>query len=483
MTAPLRCTVLGAGYLGITHAACLAEMGMPVLCVDTDPGRIERLSRGDLPIFEPGLAELLSAGLRSGRLRFTGSHKDAAAFGEVHFICVGTPQRADGNGADLSQLESCLAMLAPRLDSPSLVVGKSTVPMGTAQRLAAELRRSAPAGGDVELAWNPEFLREGHAVRDTMQPDRLVLGVQSARAEHMLRRVYAAPLEAGAPVIVTNLATAELAKLAANSYLATKISFINAMAEVCEATSADVTVLASILGSDPRIGPAFLRPGLGFGGGCLPKDIRAFTPRATELGAGKAVAFLREVDAINLRLRASIANLACELAGGSLAGTAVGILGVAFKPGTDDVRDSPALDVAQMLHAMGARVSVFDPAAMPNARALCPQLYYAGSAREAARDAQLLLLLTEWPQFINLNPSGLDVTEQHIATPGVAELGEALGLQRAVIDARHVLDAQRWRAAGWRYRALGVPPVDAARPDHASDGGVYVQASGQDGQP
>jgi UDPglucose 6-dehydrogenase len=446
MSADLRLTVLGAGYLGITHAAAMASLGFDVLGVDTNPGRVDRLNEGGLPIYEPGLGELLRGGLATGRLRFTTSYPQAAAFGDVHFICTGTPQQPGSNAADLSQVNACVAALAPLLDRPCLVVGKSTVPVGTARRLAAEL---AAAGSGAELAWNPEFLREGTAVADTLAPDRIVAGVTSARAEGMLRQVYAKPLADGTPFIVTDLETAELAKAAANAFLATKISFINAMAEICEAAGGDVRMLAEVLGADQRIGPSLLRSGLGFGGGCLPKDVRAFSARAEELGAGQALAFLREVDAINLRRRARTADLTLELAGGNLAGVPVCVLGAAFKPGSDDVRDSPALDVAQILTGMGARVTVYDPAAMDNARRISPDLHYAGSLAEAARDAQVVLLLTEWPEFAALTPGRLD----------------GIVARRNMIDARNVLDPAQWREAGWEYRALGVAPGATVRQD------------------
>ena len=446
MTSRLPLTVLGTGYLGITHAACMAHLGFEVLGVDTDREKVAQLSGGQLPVFEPQLGDLLRDGLASGRLRFTTSYEDAAAFGAVHFICVGTPQRHDGDGADLTQVEACVTALAPLLTRPCLVVGKSTVPSGTAVAIAADIARRAPAGTSAELCWNPEFLREGHAVDDTLAPDRIVVGVTSPRGEAVMREVYARQLASGVPLYVTDLATAELAKVAANAFLATKISFINAMAEVCDAAGADVTVLSSVLGADPRIGQAFLNPGLGFGGGCLPKDIRAFIARASELRADGAASLLREVDAINLRRRAWVAELACELIGGSPAGEQVCVLGAAFKPGSDDVRDSPALDVAQILHGMGACVTVYDPVAMDNARRACPQLRYAVSAREAAAGAQVVLVLTEWPEFSQMDP---------------AELGEAAAARRAVIDARHALDQRRWQAAGWDYRAPGVPAAPA----------------------
>jgi UDPglucose 6-dehydrogenase len=434
---PLRLTVLGTGYLGITHAACMAALGFNVLGVDIDARKVERLNAGQLPIYEPGLRELLRDGLDSGRLAFTVSYPRAAAFGDVHFICAGTPSQPGSHHADLSQVHGCVAALAPRLNRPCLVVGKSTVPVGTARRLAAELAGACHA---AELAWNPEFLREGSAVADSLRPDRIVAGVTSSWAEGVLRQIYDRPIADGTPFFATELETAELAKVAANAFLATKISFINAMAEVCETAGGNVHDLSQILGADPRIGPAFLRSGLGFGGGCLPKDIRAFIARAADLEAGQALSFLREVDAINLRRRTKAADLACELADGDLTGVPVAVLGAAFKPGSDDVRDSPALDVAQILHGMGAQVTVYDPIAQDNARRAHPELIYAATPIEAVRDAHVVLLLTEWPEFAELTPGDL----------------AAVVALRNIVDGRGVLDPVRWRAAGWNYRTLGV---------------------------
>ena len=434
-----RLTVLGTGYLGTTHAACMAELGFEVLGVDVDAARISALSAGKLPFYEPDLEPLLQRGLESGRLRFTTSFQEAADFGDVHFCCVGTPQGSESGGADLSQLHGCIDALAPLLTRPCLVVGKSTVPAGTAASLAERL--AGLAGPDVELAWNPEFLREGHAVADTLRPERLVIGVRSARAEAVLRDVYAGLLAAGVPLVVTDFATAELVKVAANAFLATKISFINAMAEVCEAAGADVTSLAQALAYDHRIGGAGMHAGLGFGGGCLPKDIRAFRTRAGELGAGEAVSFLGTVDDINTRRRARMVDMARELAGGELAGKTVAVLGLAFKPDSDDIRDSPALDVARSLHRHGARVVAYDPAAMDRARAAHPELEYAGSILGAAADADVLLVLTEWAEFTQADPE---------------LVGKAMA-QRSVADGRNALDAEAWRAAGWTYRALGRP--------------------------
>ena len=434
-----RITVLGTGYLGATHAACLAELGFDVLGLDTDPDVVAALAEGELPFYDPGLDELLGRGLRSGRLRFTTSYAEAAEFGDVHFVCVGTPQRADSGGADLSQLLGCVEALAPRLERPCLVVGKSTIPVGTAATLAERVVELAPAGVQVQLAWNPEFLREGFAVADTLRPERIVVGVRSTEAEAILREVYAEPIAAGVPFLVTGYETAELVKIAANAFLATKISFINAMAEVCEAAHGDVAELAEALAYDHRIGPASLRPGLGFGGGCLPKDIRAFMTRAAELGVADSVSFLREMDAINGRRRTRMAGLAQELAGGSLAGCRVGVLGLAFKPGSDDIRDSPALAVATEVQARGARVTAYDPVAMDRARRAHPELDYAGSILGAAAEADVLLLLTEWPEFSQADPEviGKAVTRRNIA------------------DGRNALDAGTWQAAGWTYRALG----------------------------
>ncbi|MFE7124876.1 UDP-glucose dehydrogenase family protein [Streptomyces sp. NPDC057617] len=442
MTAPApRITVIGTGYLGATHAICMAVLGFEVLGVDVDPAKIERLRSGEVPFFEPGLPELLAKALDSGRLRFTTSPEEAGEFGDIHFICVGTPQQRDSYAADMTYVDSAVGALAPHLRRRALVVGKSTVPVGTAARLTELVQRNAPAGRDVELAWNPEFLREGFAVEDTLRPDRLVFGTASEWAEEQLRAAFAPVIAQGTPVVVTDLPTAELVKVAANSFLATKISYINAMAEVCEATGADVTGLATALAYDDRIGGRFLKPGLGFGGGCLPKDIRAFSHRAEELGVGQAVAFLREVDGINQRRRARTVDLVRELTGGELAGVRVTALGAAFKPDSDDIRDAPALDVARTLHRAGAHVTVVDPAATGNARRAFPELEYATDAIPAATGADVVLLLTEWSQFREIDPYAMG----------------SVVARRRIVDGRHALDPAQWRAAGWEYRALGRP--------------------------
>ncbi|QES41973.1 UDP-glucose 6-dehydrogenase [Streptomyces venezuelae] len=443
----LKITVIGTGYLGATHAAAMAELGFEVLGLDVVPEKIEMLQRGEVPMYEPGLEELLRkhvAGIEgaSGRLRFTMDWAEVADFGDVHFICVNTPQKHGEYACDMSYVDNALESLAKHLTKPSLVVGKSTVPVGSADRLASRLAELAPAGDEVELAWNPEFLREGFAVDDTLHPDRIVVGVRSERAEKLLREVYAAPVGEGSPFVVTDFPTAELVKTSANSFLATKISFINAMAEVCEAAGGDVVKLAEALGHDDRIGKKFLRAGIGFGGGCLPKDIRAFMARAGELGADQALTFLREIDSINMRRRGQMVEMAREaLGGGSFLGKRVAVLGATFKPDSDDVRDSPALNVAGQIHLQGGQVTVYDPKGMENARRLFPTLGYADTALDAVHGADVVLHLTEWREFRELDP---------------AELAAAAA-SPLILDGRNALDPETWRAAGWTYRAMGRP--------------------------
>ncbi|MFE9257087.1 UDP-glucose dehydrogenase family protein [Streptomyces sp. NPDC006879] len=444
----LKITVIGTGYLGATHAAAMAELGFEVLGLDIVPEKVRMLAEGRVPMYEPGLEELLRAHVAgfegsTGRLRFTTSYEEVGDFGDVHFVCVNTPQKHGEYACDMSHVDAAFDSLAPHLNGPALVVGKSTVPVGSAERLASRLRDLAPAGAEVELAWNPEFLREGFAVADTLHPDRIVVGVREpgGRAEKLLREVYATPTGEGSPLVVTDFPTAELVKTAANSFLATKISFINAMAEVCEAAGGDVVKLAEAIGYDERIGAKFLRAGIGFGGGCLPKDIRAFMARAGELGADQALTFLREVDSINMRRRGHMVELARDAVGGSFLGVRVAVLGATFKPDSDDVRDSPALNVAGQIHLQGGQVTVYDPKGMDNARRVFPTLGYADSAVASARGADVVLHLTEWREFRELDP---------------AVLGGAV-TRRLILDGRNALDAAQWREAGWTYRAMGRP--------------------------
>lgn len=432
-------SVIGTGYLGATHAACMAELGFTVIGVDIDPAKVAMLNGGTVPCYEPDLDPLLQRHLDSGRLRFTTSFEEAGSQADVHFICVGTPQQPGAYAADMSQVFGAVEALAPFVSGADLVVGKSTVPVGTADEVVARLKSTAASG--VEVAWNPEFLREGFAVQDTLRPDRLVVGVISERAERIMRDVYAPLIAEGVPFLVTDYPTAELVKVAANSFLATKISFINAMAEVCEAAGADVTMLAQAIGYDPRIGNRFLAAGLGFGGGCLPKDIRAFMARAGELGAEEALTFLREVDQINLRRRAHTVDLARKTLGGDFRGKVVTMLGATFKPDSDDVRDSPALDVAVAIFNAGATVRIHDPKGLANAQRVYPHMDYRADLLDAVSGSDLLILGTEWREYRELDPSR--VADQ-VRDP-------------SIIDARNVLDPHAWRSAGWTYRALGRP--------------------------
>jgi UDPglucose 6-dehydrogenase len=435
----VRISVFGCGYLGAVHAACMAQLGHDVVGIDVLDAQVAALSRGEAPFYEPGLPDLLRAGVQSGRLCFS-TDAAAAAGCEVHFMCVGTPQKSGEGAADLRYVYAAVEDLTPHLGDGDVVAGKSTVPVGTAELLA---ERIAELDVDATLMWNPEFLREGKAVEDTLHPDRLVYGVSDGEAgveaAATLDAVYAAAIQAGTPKIVTDLATAQMVKVAANSFLATKISFINAMAELCEVAGADVTMLADAIGLDDRIGRKFLNAGLGFGGGCLPKDIRAFMARAGELGADQALTFLREVDAINMRRRVRMVDLAREECGGSIVGRRIALLGASFKPESDDVRDSPALSVAAQMQLQGASVRVTDPKAIDNARKKWPDLQFVATVEEAVADAELVVLLTEWAEYVALDP---------------VELGGKVASRR-IIDGRNCLDPQRWREAGWTYRALG----------------------------
>jgi UDPglucose 6-dehydrogenase len=433
----MKLSVIGCGYLGAVHAASMAKLGHEVVGVDVDEAKIKNLAAGEAPFFEPGLPELLVESVGTGRLAF--STDTAAAVGsKVHFIAVGTPQKTGSHAADLRYVDAAVEGLLPYLAPGDLVVGKSTVPVGTAERLAKIVE---PTG--ARLAWNPEFLREGFAVKDTISPDRLVYGLpvdseDAKMAKALLDEVYAEALGAGTPLVATDYATAELVKVAANAFLATKISFINAMAEIAEVTGADVTELADAIGYDARIGRRFLNAGAGFGGGCLPKDIRAFSARAEELGKGEALNFLKEVDAINLRRRDRVVELAVAALGGSAYNKKVAVLGLAFKPDSDDIRDSPALDVAVRLNGLGAQVVASDPEAIANSRRIHPQLVF-GTTDEALKDADAVVVVTEWKEYRELDP-------QHVAT-------QVSG--RIVVDGRNCLDSSAWRSAGWNYIGMG----------------------------
>jgi UDPglucose 6-dehydrogenase len=431
----LKLSVIGTGYLGATHAACMASLGFEVIGFDTESSKIDLLSKGKVPFYEPDLEELLAEQIKAKRLTFTNKVEDLSD-ADVHFICVGTPQVKNGNAADLTYVNSALESIAKHVKPGGLVVGKSTVPVGTATKLRNRLLELNPK---ADLAWNPEFLREGFAVEDTLRPNRLVIGVVTDSAENILREVYAVNLKENTPWVRADLPTAELVKVAANSFLATKISFINAMAEVCEASGGDVTVLAKAIGYDPRIGSRFLQAGIGFGGGCLPKDIRAFMARAEELGASQAVEFLKEIDAINLRARQRIIELVRKDLSDDLVGKKVAVLGAAFKPDSDDVRDSPALDISAQIQAAGAHVTVHDPKAISNAQKRFPGLTFAEDIDSTLKDAEIVLHLTEWKIYREIDPMQI----------------KKLVKSAIMIDGRNALDRDLWRAAGWKFRALG----------------------------
>jgi len=431
----LKLSVIGTGYLGATHAACMASLGFEVIGFDTESSKVDLLSKGKVPFYEPDLEDLLAEQIRSKRLTFTSKVEDLSD-ADVHFICVGTPQVKNGNTADLTYVNSALESIAKYVKPGGLVVGKSTVPVGTATKLRNRLLELNP---NADLAWNPEFLREGFAVEDTLRPNRLVIGVVTDSAEKILKEVYAVNLKENTPWVRADLPTAELVKVAANSFLATKISFINAMAEVCEASGGDVTVLAKAIGYDPRIGSRFLQAGIGFGGGCLPKDIRAFMARAEELGASQAVEFLKEIDAINLRARQRIIELVRKDLSDDLVGKKVAVLGAAFKPDSDDVRDSPALDIAAQIQAAGAHVTVHDPKAISNAQKRFPGLNFAEDVNSTLKDAEIVLHLTEWKIYREIDPAQI----------------KKLVKTAIMIDGRNALDRDLWRAAGWKFRALG----------------------------
>lgn len=419
----------------------MAKLGHDVVGIDVHRERVVELQASNPPFFEPDLRELIAETQAAGKLRFSAEISDAKGC-LAHFVCVGTPQRDGEYAADLTYVDAAVRELLPHLTPGDLVVGKSTVPVGTASALDELIRKFSP---DVGLAWNPEFLREGHAINDTLHPDRLVYGVPptsaGTRAQAILDEVYADALAGGTPRIVVNYATAELVKTAANSFLATKISFINAMSELCDASGADVTALAHALGLDQRIGRPFLNAGIGFGGGCLPKDIRAFMARAGELGADQALTFLREVDAINMRRRSRAVDITRDILSGSLIGKRITVLGASFKPGSDDVRDSPALSIAAQLQLQGATVTVTDPKALNNAAQRFPELTFEPDTKMALVDAHAVLLLTEWDEY-----KTLDARE-------TASLVE----DKNVFDGRNCLDAEEWRAAGWRYKGIGRP--------------------------
>jgi UDPglucose 6-dehydrogenase len=441
----MRMSVIGCGHLGATHAACMASLGHEVIGVDIDEDKVSLLNSGKGWFHEPGLDPMLAENIERGRLGFTTNIAEAAEFANIHFIGVATPGHGDGS-YDLSQLHAALSSLAPHLRGDCLIIGKSTVPPGTAANLQAMMDGMlSPGLARAEIVWNPEFLREGHAIEDTLRPDRIVVGAVSAGAAATIEEIYQPLIETGIPLILTDRATSELAKGAANAFLATKISFINAMADICAATGGDVSALARSLGLDPRIGQAFLKAGMGYGGACLPKDVRGLGTYARAIGAQNATTLLDAVDEINAaRSRQAVALV--ERAVDGVAGKHVTIWGATFKAGTDDVRGSAALQVADRLRSLGAIVTVYDPMGSGNALASYPELAYADSAYAAATGADVVLVVTAWPEFATVEP---------------AAIGEVVR-EKVVVDACQGIEATNWHIGGWRvYSLTGVSAVAA----------------------
>jgi len=439
-----RISVIGTGYLGVTHAACMASLGHDVVALDVDESKVASLAAGKVPFHEPGLPELLQESLSAGKIHFTTNWADVASQADVHFLCVGTPQSPESPAADLSQIQSAVRSLAPLLTKPCLVVGKSTVPVGTAKWISEYLVANSPAGQDVHLVWNPEFLREGFAVEDTLHPDRIVLGIKNESDVAVLKDIYATALVGSTPLVVTDYATAELVKVAANAFLATKISFINAFAYLADEVGADVGTLADAIGHDTRIGRRFLNAGIGFGGGCLPKDIRALRARADELGLSEHFEFLKNVDDVNKSRRDYVVELATRNLG-SISGKTIAILGAAFKPDSDDIRDSPALDISLMLSAGGANVRLHDPVALPQVRSRNLPILAIDNVEDVFDGADLVLHLTEWKMYRELDPQ---------------VIGDKVN-QKRIIDGRNCLDLNLWKNAGWQITYLGKPGSQA----------------------
>lgn len=432
----MKVTVIGLGYLGATHAVAMAKLGHEVLGVEPDFGKLSALQAGELPFHEPGLDRALQEVISEGNISFVSSHDHRTTEAEVHFICVGTPQKADSEAADTSYVLAASEELAKWISPNAVVAGKSTVPVGTAHALRE--RMTEVAGFGVNLAWNPEFLREGTALEDSLKPDRIVIGTWNEHSAALLRAVYKPITDLGTPLLELDVPTAELVKVSANAFLATKISFINAMAEVAEVAGADTVALARAIGYDERIGNKFLRTGIGFGGGCLPKDIRGFVARAEELGVGKAVEFLKDVDAINLRRRERVVELAkAEL--GNVPGKKVTMLGISFKPDSDDLRDSPALEISKALSELGAKVTVHDPVSLEALSRREQALEANQDVMVALTGANLVILGTEWREYRELDPAAV----------------AKVVANKIVIDGRNVLDVESWKAAGFRVIALG----------------------------
>ncbi len=432
----MKISVIGLGYLGTTHAVAMAQLGHHVIGIEPDDTRIQALAAGILPFFEPGLEDALRQAVSSGNISFQTQHDDLSAASDIHFICVGTPQISGQQSADTSYVFAAASQLAAVLKPSSLVVGKSTVPVGTARNLITTMQEIS--GFTPRLCWNPEFLREGTALADSMSPDRIVIGSDDPEYNQALKTCYQTMTDQGIPILELDLETTELVKVSANAFLATKISFINAMAEIAEASGADAVRLAEAIGLDNRIGKSFLRTGIGFGGGCLPKDIRGFIARADELGVGESLAFLKEVDQINLRRRQRIVSLATEELG-QVSNKKITMLGISFKPDSDDLRDSPALEIALRLQALGGIFTVHDPVSLEALEKKSSGLISESDLLAALKDADLVILGTEWVEYKKLDPEALS----------------SLPRVKTIIDGRNILNVESWQKAGWRIIAPG----------------------------
>jgi UDPglucose 6-dehydrogenase len=458
----MRMSVIGCGHLGATHAACMASLGHEVIGVDIDEDKVSLLNSGKGWFHETDLDPMLAECIERGRLRFTTDFADAAEFAAVHFLGVATPGHPDGS-YDISQLRAAVSSLVPHLHGDCLIIGKSTVSPGTAaglQSMIDDMLR--PGQGRVEVAWNPEFLREGCAVADTLRPDRIVVGVGSAAAAEIIREIYRPQTDTAIPLLITDLATSELAKGAANAFLAMKISFINAMSDICAATGGDVSALAHSLGLDPRIGKAFLRAGIGYGGACLPKDVRGLGAFAMGIGARNAATLLGAVDAINSARIGQTVGLVTG-AVNEVAGSRIAVWGATFRPGTDDVRDSAGLQIAEQLRELGAVVTVYDPMGGGNALMACPELAYADSAITAAVAADVLVVTAAWPEFAQVD---------------AAEVAGVVG-HKAVVDACQGIDAATWREAGWWVSSLTGTPT--GQPQAGEQGSGILRKIGSAG--
>ncbi len=434
----MRIAMVGSGYVGLVSGACFAQFGHDVICVDKDPEKIGRLTRGEIPIYEPGLDRLVADNSRAGRLSFGTRLEDAVAEADAVFIAVGTPTRRGDGHADLTYVYAAAAEIAAAIRQYTVIVTKSTVPVGTGREVARIIRETQPAA-QFDVASNPEFLREGAAIEDFMKPDRVVIGVESDRARDVMAAVYRPLNLIQTPMVFTNIETAEVTKYAGNAFLATKITFINEIADLCEKVGADVHDVARGIGLDGRIGRKFLHPGPGFGGSCFPKDTLALAYTAREAGAAQTI--VEQVIEVNNARKKRMARKVIDFCGGSVTGLTIGVLGLTFKPNTDDMRDAPSLDIVPALQEAGARIVAFDPEGMTEAGRILKDVTFARTAYEAATGADVLVVITEWHEFRGLDPR---------------RIKEAMRQPR-IVDLRNIFNPEEMRGLGFRYECIGRP--------------------------